>query len=228
MNTLKKSKLFLVLTIHRSGSSAVAGVLNILGVHMGQNLLQASPANAKGCFENINFILLNEKILEIFNVTWGTPCSRREMLISKEQLIKSQHLLHTSQFFNNEIKPIWGLKDPRIILTFDIWKPYLEAFSEVTYIFVWRSLEESIKSLSYRDNISLIDARNILNIYYKNLIYYKNELMRENKDVIDIHFEDLLKEPEIFIEKINHRMNMYYGHNLNQVKEFLDKDLKHF
>ncbi|MFZ7805669.1 hypothetical protein [Bacillus thuringiensis] len=48
MNNLSKSKLFLILALHRSGSSAVAGVLDLLGVDMGDNLLPATPANPKG------------------------------------------------------------------------------------------------------------------------------------------------------------------------------------
>ena len=35
MNNSSKSKLFLILALHRSGSSAVAGVLDLLGVDMG-------------------------------------------------------------------------------------------------------------------------------------------------------------------------------------------------
>lgn len=49
----------MILALHRSGSSAVAGVLDLLGVDMGDNLLPATPANPKVFFENIDVILLN-------------------------------------------------------------------------------------------------------------------------------------------------------------------------
>ncbi|PGB03770.1 sulfotransferase family protein [Bacillus toyonensis] len=229
LNNLSKRKLFLVLALHRSGSSAVAGVLDLLGVNMGDNLLAATPANAKGYFENVNFVMTNEKILEVLNMTWMTPRLRRKNFESEFQLVQSKLLLdECKNVFSKEIKLIWGLKDPRILLTFDVWKSYLEETSNITYIFVWRPLDESIKSLAYRDNIDLKLAKDILNIYYKNLIYYREELQKTNEDIVDIYFKDLLKEPEIFVQKINLRLNQDNNYNLNLIKEFLDIDLKHF
>ncbi|MFF1858029.1 sulfotransferase family protein [Bacillus mycoides] len=229
MNEFSKRKLFLVIAIHRSGSSAVAGVLDLLGVNMGNNLLQATPANIKGFFENVNFIMINEKILEILNMTWMTPRLRRKNFESEYQLVQSKLLLDESKsVFNKEMKLIWGLKDPRILLTFDVWKSYLEDTSDITYVFVWRPLEESIKSLSYRDNIDLKLAEDILKIYYKNFMYYRAELKRTNNDIVDIHFKDLLKNPESFVREINLRLNQEHNYNLDLIKDFLDIDLKHF
>ncbi|MCD4646222.1 glycosyl transferase group 1 [Bacillus mycoides] len=229
MNDFSKRKLFLVLAIHRSGSSSVAGVLDLLGVNMGDNMLEATPANVKGYFENVNYISINEKILEVLNMTWMTPRLRRKIFESEYQLVQSKLLLDESKsIFSKEIKSIWGLKDPRILLTFDVWKSYLEEISDITYVFVWRPLEESIRSLAYRDNIDLKLAKDTLNVYYKNFIYYREELQRTNQDIVDIHFKDLLKNPEIFVEKINLRLNQDYNYNLDLIKAFLDIDLKHF
>lgn len=162
MNNLSKSKLFLILALHRSGSSAVAGVLDLLGVDMGDNLLPATPANPKGFFENIDVVLLNDKILERLSMTWYAPRLRREILTSKSQLTESKLLLEKHiNLFRKEKKSIWGLKDPRMLLTLDVWKSYLEEFSKITYIFVNRHLEEYVKSISYRDNINLNQATKI-------------------------------------------------------------------
>ncbi|MBF7156036.1 sulfotransferase family protein [Bacillus albus] len=229
LTELSNRKLFLVLASHRSGSSAVAGVLDLLGVNMGEDLLQATPANVKGFFENVNFVVINEKILEMLNMTWMTPRLRRKIFESEYQLVQSKLLLNEyKSLFNKEMKSIWGLKDPRILLTFDVWKSYLEETSDITYVFVWRPLEESIKSLSYRDNIDLELAVDTLKIYYKNFICYRAELKRTNNDIVDIHFNDLLENPEIFVEEINLRLNQEHNYNLDLVKDFLDIDLKHF
>ena len=115
-------------------------------------------------------------------MTWYAPRLRREILTSKSQLTESKLLLEQYiNLFRKKKKTIWGLKDPRMLLTLDVWKSYLEKFSKVTYIFVNRPLEESVKSLSYRDNINLNQATKILNIYYKNLIYYRTELLSEKR-----------------------------------------------
>ncbi|MFZ7805670.1 hypothetical protein [Bacillus thuringiensis] len=162
-------------------------------------------------------------------MTWYAPRLRREILTSKSQLTESKLLLEKHiNLFRKEKKSIWGLKDPRMLLTLDVWKSYLEEFSKVTYIFVNRPLEESVKSLSYRDNINLNQATKILNIYYKNLIYYRTELLGQKKDIIDINFKNLLEEPEIFVKKMNCRLNQDDDYNLDLIKIFLDIRLKNF
>ena len=222
MNNSQKSKLFLVLSLHRSGSSATAGVLHHLGVNMGDKLLGADESNQKGHFENLEFQNMNEKILSFVGGKWSKPPSR-EKIISSDFPIKE-----IRSFLLTQIKPIWGLKDPRTTLTFDIWKPYFEEIADVTYIFVWRSLEESICSLSSRDKLDLVSARTILEFYLNNLNFYRDLVKKENKDVIDIHFNNLLDNPEDLVKQINLRINQKQDQNLDLIKQFLDKRLKHF
>ena len=97
MNNSSKSKLFLILALHRSGSSAVAGVLDLLGVDMGIIYYQPHQQTQK-VFENIDVVLLNDKILERLSMTWYAPRLRREILTSKSQLTESKLLLE--QYIN--------------------------------------------------------------------------------------------------------------------------------
>ncbi|PFI73611.1 sulfotransferase family protein [Bacillus cereus] len=222
MNISQKSKLFLILSLHRSGSSALAGTLHFLGVDMGSNLLKASPANPKGYFENSYFVKLNDFILKLFDATWQTPPSREIITSKKLEFYGVQNSL------NENIQPIWGLKDPRTVLILDIWKPYLEKIADITYVFIWRPIEECVASLTYRDNMNLDTARKILETYLMNLKYYREQLKKENKDIVDVYFQEFLEKPEIFVKQVNLRINQPCDHNLDIVKEFLDKKLKHF
>lgn len=189
---------------------------------MGDNLLDADYSNPKGHFENIYFLKMNEKILDSVGAKWSTPPSRETIISSNfsESEIRS--------FLLTQVKPIWGLKDPRTTLTFDIWKPHLEEIADVTYVFVWRSLEESIHSLAQRHKYDLAKARAILTSYLDNLKCYREQLESENKDIVDIDFNNLLDKPEDFIKGINLRINQKPDHNLDVIKKFLDKQLKHF
>jgi hypothetical protein len=215
-------RLFLILCNPRSGSSATAGVLYHLGIHMGEQLLGPHILNSKGHFENINLVKLNDKILKSVNADWDTPPTRTSILASQfpEDQIRS--------FLINQIKPVWGLKDPRTTLTFDIWKPFLEEFANITFIFVWRPIEESINSLIFRDGFDLNTASTILGAYHANLKQFRCELEQEKKDIIDISFSDLLKNPEEFVKEINVRINEKNDRNIEFVRAFLDKKLKHF
>ncbi|AAT59871.1 MULTISPECIES: sulfotransferase family protein [Bacillus cereus group] len=222
MNIPNKSKLFLILSSHRSGSSATAGILDILGIHMGDSLLKPSSTNPKGYFENVDFVYLNDKILNSIGAAWDNPPKREELRCSTE--ISSD----TFSFLSKHIKPLWGLKDPRMILTFDIWKPCLNQLEDITYIFTWRPIQESVSSLVNRNKIEEQTATSILTRYHENLLYYRNLLEQENKDIIDIHFDKLLESPEKFVKEINYRIGNKNHNNLDKVKNFLDKKLKHF
>jgi hypothetical protein len=189
---------------------------------MGELLIGSSDANPKGHFENSNLVELNDKILESVNGDWATPPTRTSILSS--QFPKDQ----IRSFLINQIKPVWGLKDPRTTLTFDIWKPYLEEFANITFIFVWRPIEESINSLVFRDGFDLNTASTILGAYHANLKQFRCELEQEKKDIIDIYFSDLLKNPEEFVKEINVRINKKNDQHIKFVREFLDRKLKHF
>ncbi|MFB5268409.1 sulfotransferase family protein [Paenibacillus enshidis] len=214
------SKLFLVFALHRSGSSAVAGVLYHMGIPMGDNLLGPNPTNPKGHFENLDFVALNDKILGSVGAAWDRPPSRDRIMASKlpENEVYSTLL--------KQAKPVYGLKDPRMVITFDYLKPFLEVLNNITYVFVWRPLDESIQSLAHRSNSDYATAQTILGPYNANLNVHREQLEKENKDIVDIRFADLLENPEDFVKKINQRLN--YNINYDKIKEFLDKDLKHF
>ena len=47
-----KQTCILVLGMHRSGTSAFTGILDILGVYLGKTLMQSHKTNEKGFFEN--------------------------------------------------------------------------------------------------------------------------------------------------------------------------------
>ncbi|MBD2871512.1 sulfotransferase family protein, partial [Paenibacillus sp. IB182493] len=76
---VEENKLFLVLSLHRAGSSATAGVLHHLGIHMGDDLLEPSTFNPKGYFENKKFVDINDHILALLGGAWNSPVSREKV-----------------------------------------------------------------------------------------------------------------------------------------------------
>ncbi|WP_034672144.1 sulfotransferase family protein [Ectobacillus panaciterrae] len=218
----KNSKLFLILSLHRSGSSATAGVLHHLGINMGDHLVGGTPDNPKGHYENSEFVKMNDEILHSVGASWDHPVSWDVIMSSSfpKDEIRS--------FLTTQIKPIWGLKDPRTLLTFDIWKPYLVEIADITYVFIWRPFESSALSLAHRDKLDLNVATSILTPYYNNFKYYRNQLEKAGQEIVDIHFDDLLNKPEVFVKEINLKLCQDPHHNLDIVKSFLDETLRHF
>ena len=63
-------KCLVVLGMHRSGTSAFAGILDLLGVNLGTRMLETQPDNPTGFFENKYVVLANDCILETLNSSW--------------------------------------------------------------------------------------------------------------------------------------------------------------
>ena len=60
-----------VLGMHRSGTSALAGILGLLGVHLGSKLLNApAEENAKGFCEHTGILDLQQTILLTLGSNW--------------------------------------------------------------------------------------------------------------------------------------------------------------
>ncbi len=56
-----------------------------------------------------------------------------------------------ASFLEHARRPAWGVKDPRLLLTFDLWRPYFEALPQTTYVFIHRPFAASVRSLPFRD-----------------------------------------------------------------------------
>jgi len=60
----------IVLGMHRSGTSALAGVLRMLGVNLGGHRVIRSPENPGGFWEHPDVVTLHEKLLAALNSSW--------------------------------------------------------------------------------------------------------------------------------------------------------------
>lgn len=196
--------------------------MHLLGVHMGDRLLQATRHNQKGHYENVEFVQLNQEILKSVNSTWNKPPTQGRITETKLSVAKIR------TFIEKNMKPIWGLKDPRTLLTLELLKPYLEEVAEITYVFVHRPFEASVRSLANRDRNTIGTANLILTPYLKNLYHYRHNYGLPPENIIDVSYQDILNNPEAFVRQINEKTGNPPDHRLKEVKEFIDKKLQTF
>jgi hypothetical protein len=105
--------------MHRSGTSLVTRIVNLLGVHLGSdtNLIEANPANAKGFWEHQLIVDLNDDLLRKLG---GRPYEPPKLEAGWEnastlEIFEQQaHAIIQSDFSNVRM---WGWKDPRTCLT---------------------------------------------------------------------------------------------------------------
>lgn len=119
-------KTVVILTMPRSGSSLLAGILHRLGVWMGEeeDLNVGRHLNKYGCYENQSFIALNENIL--FQAKRLVDHSRR--LNDDDGLVESAVKSYEGKIKNlirNNERELWGFKNPTIIYTLSYFHQHL-------------------------------------------------------------------------------------------------------
>jgi len=189
-----QSKTVIVLGMHRSGTSMVAGVLSKLGVNMGQALVGKSWSNPLGHFEDRDFVELNKRILEAAGGSWDAPPS--------ESAIRDQE-----RSFTEEIKAIigtkeqesdmWGWKDPRTSVTIELYLPYL---TNPYFIVCHRDYRAIAESLRRRDGMEIEEGIKLAEIYEERI----EGFFRAHPELprLDIRYEDVLAAPERMLRKI--------------------------
>jgi hypothetical protein len=116
----------LVLGMHRSGTSALAGLLTKLGCEGPANPMPASKANAKGFFESLVISQFNDELLQTAGSSWDDithfPERWRDSPTARALLDRAGELLH-SEFGD---APLFVLKDPRICRLVPFWTSAIE------------------------------------------------------------------------------------------------------
>src|SRR6202035_743232 len=64
------STAIIVLGMHRSGTSALTGMLHHLGVALGERLMPATADNPRGYLEHIDIVAAHERILSALGWSW--------------------------------------------------------------------------------------------------------------------------------------------------------------
>jgi hypothetical protein len=116
-----------VLGMHRSGTSLVARLLNLLGVDLGpeEHLMKPGPANPAGHWESEPISEINEDIFLRLGGSWAKPpplpagWERSPELAEHRQQARE---LIASDFSGSDL---WGFKDPRTCLTAPFWQRLL-------------------------------------------------------------------------------------------------------
>ena len=111
-----------VLGMHRSGTSCLAGLLQEAGVDFG-DVPTRSIANARGSREDGDVVRLNDDVLAYSGGSWDEP---PETLKWSMDMMSVRHEIVTRPRWKT-----WGFKDPRTLLTLPFWE---EGLTEPRFI----------------------------------------------------------------------------------------------
>jgi hypothetical protein len=144
----------LILGMHRSGTSAVAGVSHRLGAATPATMMQPTFANPAGFWESDAITALNESILENAGCTWYDCLPFHA--VSLDAVLQRELLALSSSVLLREFgdASLFMLKDPRFSLVLSLWLPTFAALNiSVAPLLALRHPAEVIASLRRRDGM---------------------------------------------------------------------------
>jgi len=138
--------------MHRSGTSVVSRLLNLLGVHLGtdDSMMKAANDNPKGFWEHQPLVMINEEILGRFGGCWDAPPvfppAWAEDPVLEDLRARAREIL-TDEFGST---PLWGFKDPRSSITLPFWQAVV---GPMRYVICLRGPNAVVGSLADRDGM---------------------------------------------------------------------------
>ena len=227
MNTNSIKRIVVVLGMHRSGTSALARGLKVLGVDLGDNFLPPRPDNEKGFWEDVDINTLNIDFLRAIGHDWHTlvpimPCEIPESILDKFKLRAVEILRHKLSNTN-----CFGFKDPRLPRLLFFWNEVLEHLDvNINYIIVNRNPLSVAQSLAKRDGFELIKSYFLWFEHMHDSLLYTANYRR-----IIVDYDLLMENPEKQLKRIAINFSLEFLQESLELTEymtkFIDDSLRH-
>lgn len=155
--TLRPDPVFII-GMHRSGTSALGGVLESLGLSVGKSVMPPQKDNPKGFYENLALTELHDKFLESIGSRWDDPKPLDEAQFqgaAARRFRDGLFRLLVGEF--GESRPL--VKDPRICRLIPLWVPLIkEHFSQAQFILPIRHPVAVAHSLVQRGELTIDES----------------------------------------------------------------------
>lgn len=189
---------FMVLGMHRSGTSMLSGLLvEGFGYNPGAPLIQPAFDNEKGFFELIPAVLQNDEFMYDQKVNWAANVGKYDANLAIENTragkINTEKLDKAIKVLNDPENSPWLQKDPRMCITMRTWLPFLN--SKPAVIFTYRNPLEVAMSLHKREQgFTLTRGMRLWIMYNKAAVKNSADLCRvlsSNNDVLSDPMKEL-------------------------------------
>lgn len=146
-----------VLGMHRSGTSAIAHALSLLGVDLGSKLHPPGFDNPKGFWEDSEVVAINEDLLKAINSSYDQLDLAWDGVFGDQDAINDLRIRATSLLSERlATHTIWGFKDPRTCRLIRFWKPIIESSgAECRVVLALRNPLSSAISLQKRNGLPI-------------------------------------------------------------------------
>jgi hypothetical protein len=221
------NRALIVLGMHRSGTSAFTGVLGLLGVDLGPNLMPPSAANESGYWEHQEIVTIHESLLQALGSRWDDPSRLPPGWPRLEAVAPYRRKLREIIARDFADSPLWALKDPRMCRLLPLWTALMDEIGcQPVWIVVTRHPQENIGSLEKRDGFS--PGKSGL-LWLQHMLDAERETRGRNRVLIT--FDQLLDDWEATLDRVRRAAGLPWpappGSAEARIKEFVDPGKRH-
>lgn len=214
---------FVVLGMHRSGTSSIAGTLAILGATPPRTLMGPKPDNPKGFWESEVLMMFNDEILTRAKSAWNDSSPIDSSIFTSEEGadLHPRAVEKIKEEFSTSDTIV--LKDPRICRFFPFWNDVLQQENfEVFAIIPMRPPLEVATSLKVRNGMPLQHG---LDLWRRHVIDAERDTRTTSRQILA--WDDFLSDWRSAIGRLDNK----FGRNLDlsnseRVDTFLQSDAK--
>jgi len=164
-NKKKQPPCYIVLGMHRSSTSMLAGSLYNSGeVHMGKLLVPGFAGNEEGHWENYDVVCLHLDMFKELGCDWMNPPTYEQLLeIAPKYEDRMKKIIEGAIADMEEAGfRSWGFKDPRTCITLPLWLKFIDT---PRIIAMKRSDEEVALSLHKRNGMTMDEGMKLAKFY---------------------------------------------------------------
>lgn len=224
--SISNSPVILVLGMHRSGTSALAGTFSQLGLSLGDDLMPATAdANPKGYFEHVRVVQAHDRLLAALGMDWADarPLPESWLRHPVTRQVRKELEALVRQLLEDGSAVV--IKDPRACRFVPLWRDLLADMGvPVHFAFIVRHPVEVAASLRRRDGMSEYRA-GLLSLAYQ----LEAEQATRGASRLFITYEDLIADWRLQVE----RCRLIFGVGVlpesrvdDAVDSFLDAQLR--
>lgn len=178
----------IILGMHRSGTSAVTRIINMMGAYLGAEggFQGANDANPKGHWERVDVMQFNDALLRSVGASWWQLSRFSPANIPAKARTEFEQQAR-NLILNLDAHRPWVLKDPRLCVLFPCWRPLLEV---PVILHVFRHPIQVAQSLQQREGFPLAFGIALWERHLREALNSSRGLPR-----LAVRHEDMLTDP---------------------------------
>ena len=222
-----KRQAVIVLGMHRSGTSALAGVLSLMGAQLPARLMPAGPGNPKGYFEPGHIVTIHDRILAAAGTWWAGWERISDTWLRSAECESFVDELTAAVVEDYGTSELLMVKDPRMCRLMPLWFRVLERIdAQASFVLAFRNPVEVARSVQRREGLPLPHGC----VAWLRCVLEAEHQTRGHPRAF-LSYGDLLADPRAAIERVVAALPVDWPRTLDEIageiREFVEPGLRH-